>query len=54
MKKILLFSFALLSLGVSAQEHPVISGCFNLPDTISSIKIAFLKGMASQLSLSFR
>lgn len=45
MKKILLLSFALLSLGVSAQENPVISGCFtNLPDTTSSIKIAYLRG----------
>ncbi len=45
MKKILLLSFALFSLGVSAQENPVISGCFtNLPDTTSSIKIAYLRG----------
>ena len=54
MKKILLFSFALLSLGVSAQENPVISGCFtNLPDTTSSIKIAFLKGNGLSVKSEF-
>jgi thiol-disulfide isomerase/thioredoxin len=45
MKKILILSFTLLSLGLSAQVNPVISGCFtNLPDTTSSIKIAYLRG----------
>ncbi|HCP40384.1 MAG TPA: hypothetical protein DIT65_01210 [Cryomorphaceae bacterium] len=45
MKKIFVLSFALLSIVLPAQEIPTISGCFtNLPDTISTIKIAFLKG----------
>ena len=54
MKKILILSFALLSLGLSAQQNPVISGCFtNLPDTTSSIKIAFLKGNGLSVKAEF-
>jgi len=45
MKKILLFCAVLFNFSLAAQESLVITGCFqNLPDTTSSIKIAYLRG----------
>jgi len=45
MKKITLLSFLFFSLVSPAQTSKIISGCIsNLPDSISSVRIAYLKG----------